>query len=261
MNALNHSRICTGWVRHRRRAPRHAFRQRVTMLYLDLDELAAAGAVSRLFGVERARLWSFRRKDYLGPRTRPLAEAARDAVAAATGRRPSGPVRLLTQVRAFGYVFNPVSFYYCFAADGVALEAVVAEITNTPWRERHHYVVARNGGGSGPLGRSFAKEFHVSPFFGMDHRYHWAFAEPGRRIAVSMRNEQAGERAFAASLRLDCAPFNASGLRRALVRAPWLSLAAHAAIYWQALRLWLKRAPFFPHPNKRNSSSASGHAA
>lgn len=261
MSAPLHSRVCRGWVRHRRRlAPQREFRYRVTMLYLDLDELEAAQRVSRLFGVERARPWSFRRRDYLAPHASSLADAARDAVAADCGRRPRGPVRLLTQVRALGYVFNPVSFYYCFAEDGATLEAVVAEITNTPWRERHHYVVARAPGARGPLRREFAKDFHVSPFLDMEQRYRWTFAEPGARIAVAMRNERAGARVFDATLQLETQPFEARTLRRALIRAPLPGWAAHAAIYWQALRLWLRRAPFHVHPRHRRAAGASSHA-
>jgi len=260
MSALRHSRVCTGWIRHRRfLAPARSFRARVTMLYLDLDELEAAGRVSRLFGAECARPWSFRRRDYLGSPQRPLADAARDAVEHATGRRPDGPVRLLTQVRSLGYVFNPVSFYYCFAADGETLEAVVSEITNTPWKERHHYVVARDPTRAGALRRAFAKEFHVSPFLPMDHRYQWSFAAPSERIAVAMRNECDGVRTFTATLGLRAVPFSATALRRALLCMPLPSVAAHLAIYWQALLLALRRAPFYSHPRKQPARPRTSH--
>lgn len=260
MSAPRHSRVCTGWVRHRRTlAPVRTFRQRVTMLYLDLDELAAVGSVSRLFGVERARAWSFRRRDYLGPPERPLADAARDAVERAIGRRPAGPVRLLTQVRSLGYVFNPVSFYYCFASDGETLEAVVAEITNTPWRERHHYVVARGETRGGTLHAEFAKRFHVSPFLGMDQRYRWTLASPGGRIGVTMQNEREGVRTFTATLALRAEPFAAAALRRALLRMPLPSVCAHLAIYWQAFLLALRRAPFHPHPRTRPPAPRPSH--
>ena len=260
MSAPRHSRVCTGWVRHRRTiAPARTFRQRVTMLYLDLDELAAVGGVSRWFGVERARPWSFRGRDYLGPPERPLADAARDAVERAIGRRPAGPVRLLTQVRSLGYVFNPVSFYYCFAADGETLEAVVAEITNTPWRERHHYVVARGAERGAALQAEFAKIFHVSPFLGVDQRYRWTFASPGGRIAVTMRNEREGARVFGATLALRAEPFTAAALQRALLRMPLPSVLAHLAIYWQAFLLALRRARFHPHPRTRPPSPRTSH--
>jgi DUF1365 family protein len=254
MSALRHSAICYGRVRHRRAlAPRREFSYRICMLYLDLSELTEAGQMSRLFGTECARPWSFRRRDYLGPQDLPLDEAVRRLVARDTGRRPAGPVRLLTQVRAFGYVFNPVSFYYCFAPDGATLEAVVAEITNTPWQERHAYVLPAGASGGGARA-SFRKIFHVSPFQDMDHDYSWAFSDPQRRLAVSMRNSRDGRPVFKASFAAECRPFSARELRRAFVRAPWMGWKTHAAIYWQAALLLLRRAPFFTHPAKRQAA-------
>lgn len=254
MSALRHSSICYGRVRHRRAlAPRREFSYRICMLYLDLDELAEAGRLSRLFGAERARPWSFRRRDYLGPQDLPLDEAVRQLVARETGRRPDGPVRLLTQVRAFGYVFNPVSFYYCFAPDGATLEAVVAEITNTPWQERHAYVLPAGAAGVGARG-NFLKLFHVSPFQDMDHDYSWAFSDPARRLAVGMRNVRAGRTVFKATFTAERRPFSARELRRAFLRAPWMGWKTHAAIYWQAALLLLRRAPFFTHPAKRQAA-------
>ncbi len=251
MSALRHSAICYGRVRHRRAlAPRREFSYRMCMLYLDLGELAEAGRISRLFGAERARPWSFRRSDYLGPLELPLDEAVRRLVARETGRRPAGPVRLLTQVRALGYVFNPVSFYYCFAPDGATLEAVVAEITNTPWQERHAYVLPAAPAGRGARAR-FGKVFHVSPFQDMDHEYSWTFSDPRRRLAVSMRNSRDGQPVFTASFAAERRPFSARELRRAFLRAPWMGWKTHAAIYWQAALLMLRRAPFFTHPAKR----------
>ena len=168
-----HSCIYKGWVRHRRLAPtRNRFRYRLFMLYIDLAELP------RLF--DRVPFWSarrpapawFKRGDYLGPADVPLDQAVRDLVERRTGRRPAGPIRLLTHLRYFGYVMNPVSFYYCFDRAGTALETIVAEITNTPWGERHQYVLpaaAAVDGGAAPMLRfDFDKRFHVSPFMPME---------------------------------------------------------------------------------------------
>jgi hypothetical protein len=129
------SALYRGRLSHARFEPRpHAFSYQVDLLYLDLDELPALLAEGPL-RTGRLSALRFERRDYLGG-AGDLAEAARDRAAAVLGWRPAGPVRLLTQVRVFGRVFNPVSFYYCFAPDGRTLEAVVAEITNTPWGER-----------------------------------------------------------------------------------------------------------------------------
>jgi len=234
-----------GRVSHVRYAPRrHAFSYRLGMLYLDLDELSALPP-SALFGVERARPLSFRRRDYLGDPERPLKDAVLDEVERVLGERPAGPVRLLTQVRAFGYVFNPVSFYYCFDQSGATLQAVVAEITNTPWGERHRYVIA--GEGTGAQAR-FPKAFHVSPFFPMTQTYDWSFSAPAERLTVGMANEQSGHAVFRASLTLDRYPLSPRRLAGVALTLPLMGWLVHAAIYLQAFKLWCKRAPFFPHP-------------
>jgi DUF1365 family protein len=137
---MTESAIYQGTLTHVRRSnPPHSFRYGIYMLYLDLDELPAL-SLAPVLGVERPGICSFRRADYLGPSERPLKDAVLDHVERALGERPDGPVRLLTHVRTLGRAFNPVSFYYCFATNG-ELRAVVAEITNTPWGERHAYVV------------------------------------------------------------------------------------------------------------------------
>ena len=138
-----HSALYEGWVRHRRHRPvAHEFRFPLCMVYLDLDELPELFRDSWLWSAERPALAWFRRADHLGPPDAPLAQCVRDRVAAITGRRPAGPVRLLTHLRYAGFAMNPVSFYYCFDAGGERLEAVLAEVTNTPWRERHPILAA-----------------------------------------------------------------------------------------------------------------------
>ena len=244
------SAIYEGRVVHARRrtgASRpHAFRYRLHMLYLDLDELPGLAASGGPLRLGRLGLLSFARTDYLAG-ARSLADAARDRVERELGFRPAGPVRLLTHVRSLGYVFNPVSFYYCFAADGRALEAVVAEITNTPWGERHAYVLR-----AGPSGAAaaFEKRFHVSPFFPMAQRYRWSLGEPGERLVVEMANDEGSTEVFRARLELLRRPWSRAALWRAALLAPLMALRVHAAIYWQALRLWSKRVPFHPHPAK-----------
>ncbi|MEM7306976.1 MAG: DUF1365 domain-containing protein [Planctomycetota bacterium] len=248
---MSASAIYEGRVYHRRLEPRpHAFEYGLFLLYLDLDELPEVFTRSRLFSDRRLRPLRFARGDYLAPAERPLQDVARDRVEAALGRRPGGAVRLLTQVRTFGYVFNPVSFYYCFAADG-ELDAVVAEITNTPWGERHAYVLdARRAEEPGVRAR-FEKAFHVSPFFDLDQTYDWRFSAPGERLDVHMTNLQEERAVFHAGMTCERRELSPAALRRALVRHPLLTLRVHAAIYLQAALLWRKRAPFYVHPKKR----------
>lgn len=247
------SAVYEGRVRHRRHAPRpHAFDYSIAQLYLDLDELDAVFASHPLWSVDRRNLAEFRRSDYLDPPERGLADAVRDRVHAATGTWPEGPVRLLTHLRYFGHVFNPVSFYYCFEADGRTLECVVAEITNTPWGERHAYVLPTAA--ALVRGRAwhwdFDKTFHVSPFLPMDCRYHWSLTPPGEDLQVHMQVARDGEPHFDATLQLQRRPLDAPALARVLWRYPLMTAQVVAAIHWQALRLWLKRTPVFTHPDR-----------
>ena len=250
-----HSCLYEGWVRHRRYAPvSHAFRHHLFMMYLDLAELPGLFAGRWFWSHEAPNLASFRRRDYLGPATQPLDESVRDLVQARLGHRPLGPIRLLTHLRYWGYVFNPVSFYYCFGEEG-GLEAVAAQITNTPWGERHTYVL--------PAGEArrwrFAKAFHVSPFMAMYQEYDWRCSVPGARLAVHMENWQEGTRRFDATLVMNRRELSGVGLRRALWRYPLLTARVSAAIYWQALRLKSKRIPFHEHPKLHEEKSSDEH--
>ncbi|MBS0376344.1 MAG: DUF1365 domain-containing protein [Proteobacteria bacterium] len=246
------SALYLGSVSHRRSGPRaHRFRYRTCLVWLDLAELDAVFAGRWLWSTRRPAPVRFRRRDFLGPHDRPLEAAVRDLVAARTGHRPAGAVFLLAHLSHFGFCFNPVVFYYCHDAAG-ALEAIVAEITNTPWQERHAYVlpVAAATREAGAHVWRFGKEFHVSPFLPMDLDYEWRFGEPGERLEVLMRNRRQGALVFDASLGLQRRPIGAASLALALARFPLLTAGVVAKIYWQALRLWLKRTPFHPHPER-----------
>ena len=248
------SAIYEGVVRHRRHVPHpHAFRVRTALLYLDLDELDAVFARRWLWSGRGRAIAEFRRSDFLGDPRRPLADAVRDRVAAATGIRPAGPVRVLAHLRYFGFVFNPVAFYWCHDAAGEPTH-VVAEITNTPWKERHAYVLAvadaRRDGGC--LVWEFPKTFHVSPFMAMARDYRWRLSPPGDRLRVHMDVLDAGAREFDATMSLQRRPAAGRGLARVLWRYPLMTVQVVAAIHWQALRLWLKRTPVHDHPRLRD---------
>lgn len=260
MNAPVASAVYEGVVRHRRHAPHpHAFRYRMAQLYLDLDEVDSVFDRRWLWSSNRRNLAEFRRSDYLGDPGQSLSEAVRDRAAAALGRRPQGPIRLLTHLRYAGFAFNPVSFYYCHAADGIALDCIVAEITNTPWKERHAYVLPVDGAGlhGRALHWSFAKAFHVSPFVDMARDYDWRFTVPGDDLYVHMDVTRDGEREFDATLHLERRPLDAASLARVLWRYPLMTAQVVGAIHWQALRLWLKRNPVYDHPAKNPSFRGS----
>lgn len=245
------SAIYSGRLEHHRRGPRpHRFSYRHRLFYLDLDEIHGLLDGSWLW--RRGPFWavSFHRADYLGNAAVPLKRAVLDLVEARLGRRPEGPVRMLTHLRTFGYAFNPVTFYYCFATDGTTLEAVAAEVTNTPWQERHVYVMAADRNGASA---SFAKAFHVSPFFGMGQSYRWLFTPPGDALAVRMVNVEEGREVFSASLTMRRRPLTRAALASLIVCQPLAPLGVTAAIYWQALRLRLKGTPYFEHPSRTDA--------
>lgn len=247
-----HSAVYEGTVTHHRHSPHaHAFSYGMVQLYLDLDEVDAVFRRRWLWSVNRRNLAEWRRADYLGPANIPLAQAVRQYVARETGHTPEGPIRLLTHLRYGGYIFNPVSLYYCYRADGTTLDCIVAEITNTPWRERHAYVlpVADAEPQGRALGWSFAKSFHVSPFMPMERAYRWSFTAPGSDLHVHMSVLAAGKADFAATLSLKRRPLDGRSLARVLWRYPLMTLQVIAAIHWQALRLWLKSNPVHDHPH------------
>jgi DUF1365 family protein len=244
--------LYVGTVRHRRlTGVRHEFKLSLYLAYLDLDEIEQAFAGGLWWSATHPAPMRWLRRDYFGPADRPLGDCVRDAVQQSIGVRPDGPVRMLTNLRCFGFVFNPVTFYYCFDRQQ-RLVAVLAEITNTPWRQRHHYVVAANGA-AGTLRATFPKAFHVSPFQPMEQSYVWAFSPPGDKLAVHMENHAGDAVVFDATLAVERRPWTARERAKAWCRHPLMALGAILLIYWHALRLWWKRAPFHPHPKHRGS--------
>jgi uncharacterized protein len=244
---VTESAIYEGRLRHRRLSPvEHSFSYRVWMLLVDLDELPEAFDRHPLWSARRPAPVRFRRADYFGDPEVPLADAARDLVAARTGRRPGGPVRLLTMPRTLGVGYNPVSFYYLYWDDG-GVQAMIAEVTNTPWGERHCYVVERSGPGA-PLGGKMRKRMHVSPFMPMEQTYEWSSGEPGERLGVRLANRERGELVFEASLALRRRELTRAAMTTVPVAHPPQVVAAIARIYGNAARLKLKGAPFHPHP-------------
>jgi DUF1365 family protein len=261
-----HSALYLGRVSHRRRAPRaHAFQYRLFMVSIDLRELSGMFRGRWFWSVERANLASFRRADHLGAPDEPLDESVRRLVTADTGRRPAGPIRLLTHLRYFGYGFNPVSVYYCYDASGEQLETIVAEVNNTPWGERHCYVLPLTAAERVPTAVRqwswrFDKAFHVSPFMPMELQYDWRFSDPAESLAIHMGAAQAGTRLFDATLSLRRRPLTAWNMALVLLRFPLMTAQVIIGIHWQALRLWLKRVPVHTHPRTARQSELAALA-
>jgi DUF1365 family protein len=224
------------------------------MLYLDLDEQDTVLKLSPFAGASRLSPFSFRQGDYLREYTArgvPLIGAVREIVRNALGRAPLGRICLLTQARSWGLSFNPVSFFYCFEQDG-SLAAIVCEVTNTPWRERYHYVLPASAEGHQHF--AVAKAFHVSPFLPRDLEYRMSFSQPGDRLGVHMADWQGERKVFDATLNLQRQPLSRPALHRHLLSFPWMTAKTCVAIYWQALRLFVKRMPIFSHQAAEGSS-------
>lgn len=248
-----------GFLQHRRLSPaEHVFRYKLYMVYLDLDELPAVMVGG--YGLHRATFSpaSFLRTDHVGNAEVPLAGAVRDLVEERTGWRPTGPIRLLTLLRNWGYYFCPLSLYYCFDRAGQTVDAVVAEVTNTPWQERNWYVLWRGNRTGEPSQPRFRhpKDFHVSPFMDMDMFYDWDLRTPGTELSVTIVNSRGNQRLFDVSLALKRRDWSRGAMLGVLVRHPWMTGRVTQAIYWQAFRLWRKNCPFYPHPRHSRESEA-----
>jgi len=250
MATVMQSALYTGQVSHRRNVPVvNEFRYNLFMVYLDLAELELVFADRLFWSVEGPTWASFRRADHLR-REGPLDTAVRDVAQEQLGFRPAGPIRLLTHLRYLGYCFNPMSIYYCFGADGLHVEAIVAEVHTHPRGEE--YVRALNIRNAHREGEWYLfeqeKEFHVSPFMPMDLRYTWGFTTPGETLAVAMESERQGEIILSVRLDLERCPLTGENLAMALLRWPSMTLRILAGVYWQALRLKRKRVPFCHRP-------------
>jgi len=246
--------IYSGHIRHRRFLPvTNAFRYRIFLMYVDLDELPGLFDGVRFWSVEKPNLASFHRRYYFGDPAVPLADAVRGAVREKLGLVLDGPVRLLTHFRYVGYCYNPVSFYYCFDATGQEVRAIVAEITNTPWGERHAYFLDPRDSRHPQAGRfkwEFPKIFHVSPFMPMNVMYDWRFNTPSEALNIHMIDRIDGAKYFDATLTLKREELSPRALTRVLIGYPALTTKVLVGIHWQALRLWLKRTPFYEHPGR-----------
>ncbi len=242
------SALYEGTIVHHRLTPvQHRFSYRIALPLVDLDEVEELAGLHPLWSVERHNVVSFWRRDYLPGRTGPLRDVVHDLVAEHLGHRPSGPVAMLAHPRTWGWLFNPIALYYCFDAKADRVEALVAEVTNTPWHERHVYVVGEPGRHRLP------KELHVSPFFGMDMDYELTYGEPGDRLSLSMRIVGGNETLFDASLRLQRREADPHSLGRLVWGHPFTTMRVSGAIYREALALWRKGVPFVAHPRRRSN--------
>lgn len=243
--------LYTGTVRHRRFHPKpHYFEYKLFMLALNLEDLEKTLSQKWFCSFNRSNLVSFYRQDHFGDLKISLEEAIRQLVSKRLNKKIKGPILLVTHLRYLGYVFNPVSFYYCYQEDGQELAAIVAEIHNTPWQERYCYVLDAESLQENPnkFSFQFKKDFHISPFMPMDLHYEWKFSPPGKNLWVHMENYQNDTLIFDATLMMERKPLTSKNLSLALVNFPFMTLKVITGIYYQALKLKLKGVPVFAHP-------------
>jgi DUF1365 family protein len=255
-----HSGIFSGQVSHSRTSPQaHSFQYRLFMMYLDLGELDRVFKDRWFWSTSRPALARFKRENYLGDPKESLDKSVRDLVRDRTGARPDGPIRLLSHLSYFGYSFNPISLYYCFDRDDTRVETIVAEVSNTPWGERHCYVLSDGMNFGDGQTRRFrtAKTLHVSPFMAMNVTYDWLLTEPADNLVVRINNSVNEERFFNATLILRRQELSGPVLARMLVGFPFMTLKVIWGIHWQALKLWLKGCPVQTHPSKQTSIQTS----
>jgi len=246
------SRIYKGLVKHQRIEPRaHEFTYSLFMMYVDLDELQNVFKPYWLWSVNAPGVASFHRKDHFGDSNVELSDSIRTLVCEKTGSRPEGPIRLLTHFRYFGYVFNPLSLYFCYDDLDSTVEYVVAEVMNTPWKERHCYVLSNDHHEMKRLSASHQKEFHVSPFMDLNMEYRWKIQFPDELLNVKIENWQGDKKIFNAVIDLQKSEVNSKNLINVLLNYPLMTLKVISAIHFEALKLWMKGIVYVPH-SKQN---------
>lgn len=248
-----------GHVRHRRFVPHeHEFNFPLFMAYLDLDELETVFSQSRLWSNQKANVAWLRRADYIEPAHLSIKDAVIEQLHRHGIDAFEGSVRMLAHLRYYGHCFNPVTFYFCFKPGVEEPAYLVADVHNTPWNERHIYVLSyqNHGAQTKPGSKTlrdktvfeFEKAFHVSPFNPMDMDYRWSVQVPGEGLQIHINALRAQHKWFDATLELHREAITASAMNRVLWRYPVMTFQVAFGIYWQALRLWLRKTPLFDHP-------------
>lgn len=238
-----------GFISHIRLAPfEHHFKYPLFMILLDLDELPSCFNGIPGWSTNKLAIAQFRRSDYYGDPKKDLTTAIRELVKERSGLEPKGPIKLLTHLRYFWHNFNPVSFYYCYDESGKNIQAIVAEVSNTPWREKSMYVLSGEN-----LQHEIVekKVFHVSPFLPMDMQYCFRFNIPSSQLRVHITAADKQQDIFSADLFLEKKALTPLSGIKILMRYPAMSIQVILKIYWQALKLKRRGAQFYDHPTSK----------
>lgn len=259
------SAIYQGELRHRRFYPKsHEFSYSSTLFFIDLDELPELFEGALGWSLEKRNLGYFRRADFLGDPSIPLKSSVKSECQRLLGYCPDGAVRMLTNLRILGMCFNPVTFYFLFNGNSAKPAVVLAQVNNTPWDERHVYALECDPV-TGKTNKHFDKEFHVSPFNPMAMEYRWVSTTPDEHLVIHMENHAAVQegsevvRHMDATLTLVRLDWDKKLLQRVLWQQPWMSLKVPVAIYWQALKLFIKGVPFHAHQSGDKLPLLDGH--
>jgi DUF1365 family protein len=241
------SALYIGDVTHKRFRPRvHTLRYGIFQIYLDLDEAQALSDASLVFGFNKSRLLSFFERDHGDGSATPL-KAQIEARVAAEGYATGGPVRVMGLPRVFGFVFNPITLYFCHRPDG-ALSAMVYEVNNT-FGDRTTYVLPATG--RPVVEHGAAKSMHVSPFMDMDHHYDFLLHEPDEKFLLSIHVRRSDVLWLTAGFAAERRPFTDRALLAAWASHPLLTLKVVAGIHWEALKIWLKGVGYRGKPHGR----------
>ena len=244
--------IYKGLVKHARLAPGpHEFTYSLFMMYVDLEELPYLFKKNRFWKINKPGIAAFHRKDHYGDTNKTLIDEIKTLVKNEKNIEIDGPIRLLTHFRYFGYIFNPLCLYFCFNKAETEIVSIVAEVMNTPWRERHCYVIPNLNSNQERITYTHSKAFHVSPFMQMDMKYKWSIQSPENNLSINIENWQDNTKVFDANMWLERTELNKKNLLKALLNFPLMTLKVTSAIYFEALKLWIKGNKYIPHPKSQ----------
>lgn len=244
------SHLLVGNVRHRRFTPvEHALNYHLFMPCLDLDEIEALQRKVWGFGQKWWHWARFKREDYLG--SGDLKQAVLDKVHQMSGQTIEGSVKAVIHLRYFGIYFSPVNFYYIYDHQG-EWRYLLAEVSNTPWNERHYYLLDAQDESTW----KHNKAFHVSPFNPIEQQYQWKIKPLNNKLSVHLECHRE-RKEFDATMKMSKHPFSSKVLLKHLIVTPVMAVKVMTGIYWHALKLWIKGAPFYSHPKYKQSDESS----